>query len=153
MCDTRRTITALTTKSQTNNRSNYEIIEVKEQEKDEKKTGNRRRLRRKSLVLHSASLIVLHILDAVLLIILLPFIIWQWISANDRLKVTLELIMWLIFAGVSILMTTTFVLDDIYHGKSCYEKARQTNTGNEPTSSRKTPSSSKSQDNLCTPEN
>lgn len=73
---------------------------------------------------------MLHALDAILLIILLPFIIWQWISANDRLKiilkavveVTLELIMWVIFAGVSVLMTMTFVMEDLYYGKSEQEK-------------------------------
>lgn len=46
--------------------------------------------RKKSPIFYSLSLIVLHALDAILLIILLPFIIWQWISANDRLKIILK---------------------------------------------------------------
>ncbi|XP_076248710.1 uncharacterized protein LOC143188385, partial [Calliopsis andreniformis] len=84
-------------------------------------------------LLHSISVIVLHVLDALLLIILLPFMLWQWISANDRLKlilraiveVTLELIMWVIFAGVSILMTATFVVEDGYFRKNDEEKLRR----------------------------
>ena len=50
----------------------------------------RQKSQRKSLVFYSISLIVLHVLDALLLMILLPFMIWQWISANDRLKIILK---------------------------------------------------------------
>lgn len=50
----------------------------------------RQKSSKKSPIFYSLSLIVLHALDAILLIILLPFIIWQWISANDRLKIILK---------------------------------------------------------------
>lgn len=50
----------------------------------------RKSSKKKSPIFYSLSLIVLHALDAILLIILLPFIIWQWISANDRLKIILK---------------------------------------------------------------
>lgn len=50
----------------------------------------RQKSNKKSPIFYSLSLIVLHALDAILLIILLPFIIWQWISANDRLKIILK---------------------------------------------------------------
>ncbi|KAF3420961.1 hypothetical protein E2986_13482 [Frieseomelitta varia] len=177
MCDTRKAMT-LTVENQTDNRGNNdEVDEIKDSQGKKEKSENRylvyignnnnmmmttmmmitiitymcrfrQKSQRKSLVPYSISLIVLHVLDALLLMILLPFMIWQWISANDRLKiilkavveVTLELIMWVIFAGVSILMTTTFVLEDIYYGKNRHEKSWQLmNTRNESTSNNDTP--------------
>lgn len=62
--------------------------------------------------------------------------------------------MWVIFAGVSVLMTTTFVLEDIYYGKNDYEKLKQLiNTRGEPTrSSNETPSFFKKQSELKLPE-
>ncbi|XP_060832758.1 uncharacterized protein LOC132916625 [Bombus pascuorum] len=112
-------------KNQTDSGNNDEVVEVEENQEEKEKLENRRKFRRKSMIYHSISLIVLHALEAILLIILLPVIIWQWVSVNHRLKiilktvveVTLELVMWVIFAGVSVLMTTTYVLEDIYYGK------------------------------------
>ncbi|CAL7935829.1 unnamed protein product [Xylocopa violacea] len=128
MCDAKETITLLTTKSQTISKNNNDLIQIKEEKEKTGKTENR-----KSAIFHSISLIVLHLLDSILLIILLPFIIWQWVTANDQVKiilkavveVTMELVMWIIFAGVSILMTTTFVLEDIYFRKNDPEKLEQ----------------------------
>lgn len=39
-------------------------------------------------------------------------------------QVTLELLMWVIFAGASILMTATFVVEDIYYQKNDIEKPK-----------------------------
>ncbi|XP_016914816.1 uncharacterized protein LOC107999462 [Apis cerana] len=123
-------ITLLTNKCQIDNKNGNEVIEVRKEDKKKENIENRQKSNKKSPIFYSLSLIVLHALDAILLIILLPFIIWQWISANDRLKiilkavveVTLELIMWVIFAGVSVLMTMTFVMEDLYYGKNEQEK-------------------------------
>ncbi|XP_076676352.1 uncharacterized protein LOC143373223 [Andrena cerasifolii] len=84
-------------------------------------------------LLHSISAVALHALDVLLLVSLLPFMLWQWISASDRtkivikaiLEVTLELLMWVVFAGVSILMTATFVVEDIYFRKNDTERLKQ----------------------------
>lgn len=46
--------------------------------------------------------------------IFFKFIQFQTYYVFLRLQVTLELIMWIIFAGVSILMTVIFTFDDIY---------------------------------------
>ncbi|KAK9300913.1 hypothetical protein QLX08_006611 [Tetragonisca angustula] len=162
MCDTRKAM-KLIVEYQTDNRGNNdEVVEIKESQGKKEKSENRQKSQRKSLVFYSISLIVLHVLDALLLMILLPFMIWQWISANDRLKiilkavveVTLELIMWVIFAGVSILMTTTFVLEDIYYGKNQHEKSRQLmNTRNESTSNNDTLNFLKGQSKPKIPQN
>lgn len=40
-------------------------------------------------------------------------------------QVTLELLMWVVFAGVSILMTATFVVEDIYFRKNDTERLKQ----------------------------
>lgn len=62
--------------------------------------------------------------------------------------------MWVIFAGVSILMTTTFVLEDIYYGKNQHEKSRQLmNTRNESTSNNDTPNFLKGQSKPKIPQN
>ncbi|KAK1124026.1 hypothetical protein K0M31_007052 [Melipona bicolor] len=145
----------LTVENQTDNRDNNdEVVKIKKSQGKKEKSENRQKSQRKSLVFYSISLIVLHILDVLLLMILLPVMIWQWISANDHLKiilkavveVTLELIMWVIFAGVSILMTTTFVLEDIYYRKNEHEKSRQLmNIRNESTSNNDTPTFLKDQ--------
>ncbi|XP_029055257.1 uncharacterized protein LOC114882540 [Osmia bicornis bicornis] len=119
----------LTIKSPADSSNFSELVEMKENEKIQ----NRQKSRRKSVVVHSISLIVLHVLDTLLLIVLLPFMIWQWVSASSRFKlvlkavieVTLELLMWVIFAGVSILMTTAFVLDDAYFRNNDQEKLTQ----------------------------
>lgn len=50
----------------------------------------RQKSQRKSIVFYSISLIVWYALDALLLMILLPVMIWQWISANDCLKIILK---------------------------------------------------------------
>ncbi|XP_033183579.1 uncharacterized protein LOC117153542 [Bombus vancouverensis nearcticus] len=150
-------------KNQRDSGNNDEVVEAEENQEEKEKLENRRKFRRKSMIYHSISLIVLHALEALLLIILLPVIIWQWVSVNHRLKiilktvveVTLELVMWVIFAGVSVLMTTTFVLEDIYHGKNDYEKLKQLiNTRDEPIrSSNETPNFFKEQSELILPEN
>ncbi|XP_076546098.1 uncharacterized protein LOC143305644 isoform X2 [Osmia lignaria lignaria] len=114
----------LTIKSQADSSNFNELVEMKENEKIQN---------RKSVVVHSISLIVLHVLDTLLLMVLLPFMIWQWVSSSSRFKlvlkavieVTLELLMWVIFAGVSILMTTAFVLDDAYFRNNDQEKLTQ----------------------------
>ncbi|XP_076546097.1 uncharacterized protein LOC143305644 isoform X1 [Osmia lignaria lignaria] len=119
----------LTIKSQADSSNFNELVEMKENEKIQ----NRQKSRRKSVVVHSISLIVLHVLDTLLLMVLLPFMIWQWVSSSSRFKlvlkavieVTLELLMWVIFAGVSILMTTAFVLDDAYFRNNDQEKLTQ----------------------------
>ncbi|XP_017885825.1 uncharacterized protein LOC108628430 [Ceratina calcarata] len=145
------------------NRSNGKNGKAVVQGKAER-SENRQKSQRKSSVFHSISLIVLHVLDAMLLVILLPFMIWQWVSANDRLKIILkavvevavELIMWVIFAGVSILMTTTFVLEEAYFRKNDNEKLRQLMIArNEPTpndneSQKEYPPHSKEQEKLKT---
>ncbi|KYN28861.1 hypothetical protein ALC57_01825, partial [Trachymyrmex cornetzi] len=72
------------------------------------------------------SIIVIHTLDLLLFLILLPFMMWEWISERPYIitilraviEVTLELIMWIIFAGVSILTTLIFVFDDVYCSKT-----------------------------------
>ncbi|CAD1480309.1 unnamed protein product [Heterotrigona itama] len=183
MCDARKAMT-LIVENQTDNRGSNFNNEIKENQGKEEKSENRfyinnnnnnmimmmiiimtiitQKSQRRSIVLYSISLIVWHVLDALLLMILLPVVIWQWISANDRLKiilkavveVTLELIMWVIFAGVSVLMTTAFVLEDIYYGKNDYERSRQLmNTRNESTSSNNdTPNFLKGQSKLKIPE-
>ncbi|XP_071878249.1 uncharacterized protein [Bombus fervidus] len=154
-------------KNQTDSGNNDEVVEVDENQEGKEKLENRhhcrRKFRRKSTIYHSISLIVLYALEAILLIILLPVIIWQWVSVNHRLKiilktvveVTLELVMWVIFAGVSVLMTTTYVLEDIYYGKNDYEKLKQLiNTRGEPTrSSNETPNFFKKQSELKLPKN
>ncbi|XP_003702180.1 uncharacterized protein LOC100878590 [Megachile rotundata] len=126
-----------------NHRGSSSIKELVETTEENKRTQNRQESRRTSIVVQSISLIVLHVLDTLLLIILLPFIIWQWIYANDRLRiilkvvaeVTLELIMWVIFAGVSIAMTTVFVLDDSYFRNDEHQKLEFVKTRNASTSS------------------
>ncbi|XP_043586149.1 uncharacterized protein LOC122569330 [Bombus pyrosoma] len=150
-------------KNQMDSGNNDEVVEVEENQEEKEKLENRRKFRRKSMIYHSISLIVLHALEAIFLIILLPVIIWQWVSVNHRLKiilktvveVTLELVMWVIFAGVSVLMTTTFVLEDIYYGQNDYEKLKQLiNTRGEPTrSSNEMPNFFKKQSELKLPEN
>jgi len=37
----------------------------------------------------------------------------------------LELIMWIIFAGVSIFMTVIFIIDDVYCGKAHYDNRQK----------------------------
>ncbi|XP_076763841.1 uncharacterized protein LOC143431171 [Xylocopa sonorina] len=158
MCDTKETITLLTAKSQTNSKNNNDLIEIKEEKESTQKIENGR----KSPIFHSISLIVLHILDSILLIILLPFIIWQWVAANDQLKIILkavvevamELVMWIIFAGVSIFMTTTFVLEDVYFRKNDSEKLEQLlATGNGASSSNnKMPNDYNKQDKMTASE-
>ncbi|XP_070521395.1 uncharacterized protein [Cardiocondyla obscurior] len=72
------------------------------------------------------SVIVINVLDSLLFLMLLPFIIWEWISKRPYIinfvkiiiEVTLELIMWIIFAGVSIFVTVIFTFDDIYCNKA-----------------------------------
>ncbi|XP_068967893.1 uncharacterized protein [Bombus flavifrons] len=150
-------------KNQRDSGNNDEVVEVEENQEEKEKLENRRKFRRKSMIYHSISLIVLHALEALLLIILLPVIIWQWVSVNHRLKiilkivveVTLELVMWVIFAGVSVLMTTTFVLEDIYYGKNDYKKLKQLiNMRGEPMrSSNETSNFFKKQSELILPEN
>ncbi|KYM95497.1 hypothetical protein ALC62_13926, partial [Cyphomyrmex costatus] len=71
-------------------------------------------------------IIVIHTLDLLLLLVLLPFMVWKWISERPYIitilraiiEVTLELIMWIIFAGVSILTTIIIVFDDVYCSKT-----------------------------------
>ncbi|XP_006615432.2 uncharacterized protein LOC102678352 [Apis dorsata] len=165
MHGTRKTsITLLTNKCQIDNKNGNEVIEVRKEDKKKENIENRQNSSKKSPIFYSLSLIVLHALDAILLIILLPFIIWQWISANDRLKivlkavveVTLELIMWVIFAGVSVLMTMTFVMEDLYYGKNEQEKlTNQLNTMQNETTLivNETPNLLKEQDKVKTVEN
>ncbi|XP_033223560.1 uncharacterized protein LOC117177162 [Belonocnema kinseyi] len=65
---------------------------------------------------------ILHAMDALLSAILTPFIVWQWLSEHDHVmmmlkvifEVTLELMMWTIFAVVSILTTGALLFDDWY---------------------------------------
>ncbi|XP_078040714.1 uncharacterized protein LOC144471963 [Augochlora pura] len=75
---------------------------------------------------NSASVCLLNVLDILLLIVITPYMFWQCASGNDRVKiiaravleVALELLMWMIFAGVSILMTAAFLLENSYTGKN-----------------------------------
>ncbi|XP_076649228.1 uncharacterized protein LOC143356997 [Halictus rubicundus] len=91
-------------------------------------------------LMNSVSVCLLNALDILLLIIITPYIFWQCASANDRVKiifraiveVTLELLMWVIFAGVSVLMTTTFLLGDTRLRNNDTEKMQhQINTRND----------------------
>ncbi|KAK2585536.1 hypothetical protein KPH14_010178 [Odynerus spinipes] len=64
-------------------------------------------------------------LDLLLTIAVLPYIFYQWASKNERsviilkaiIEIILEVIMWLIFAGVSILVTTAFIMEEHYFSK------------------------------------
>lgn len=47
------------------------------------------------------------------------------IKFNIVLQITLELIMWIIFAGVSIFMTIIFILDDVYSSKTHHDIQRK----------------------------
>ncbi|XP_031826518.2 uncharacterized protein LOC116424360 [Nomia melanderi] len=68
---------------------------------------------------NTASVCLLNVLDILLLIIITPYSVYRYASADDHMKiilrtimeVTLELLMWTVFAGVSILMTI-FLLED-----------------------------------------
>ncbi|XP_033340346.1 uncharacterized protein LOC117228615 [Megalopta genalis] len=81
---------------------------------------------------NSASVYLLNALDVLLLIIVAPYMFWQCATANDRVKiiaravleVALELLMWMIFAGVSVLMTAAFLLENTYLGKSDSDRAQ-----------------------------
>ncbi|XP_039308630.1 uncharacterized protein LOC105198419 [Solenopsis invicta] len=72
------------------------------------------------------SVIIIHALDLLLFLILLPFMVWEWFSERPYIitilrtiiEVTLELIVLTIFAGVSILITVIFVFDDVYCSKT-----------------------------------
>ncbi|KAG7189829.1 hypothetical protein KM043_017488 [Ampulex compressa] len=86
-----------------------------------------------SVITNFTSFAIIHTLNALLLIALLPFMLWQWISTKDKLlailkvtgEVTLELLMWIIFAGVSVVMATAFVMEDFYFGKNDTEKLKR----------------------------
>ncbi|XP_076287084.1 uncharacterized protein LOC143212315 [Lasioglossum baleicum] len=108
----------------------------------DKNREDRRRFSKVLSLVNSVSVCLLNVLDILLLIIIMPYIFWQCASANDRVKivfraimeVTLELLMWVIFAGVSILMTTTFLLEETYliAGRNNTEKVQhQVNTRND----------------------
>ncbi|XP_057330529.1 uncharacterized protein LOC130670917 [Microplitis mediator] len=63
---------------------------------------------------------LINIIDSLLATILIPFFIWQRISTSEYLikiikisaEVILELIVWSILAGVSILATIILIIDD-----------------------------------------
>lgn len=64
--------------------------------------------------------------------------------------------MWVIFAGVSVLMTMTFVMEDLYYGKNEQEKlTNQLNTMQNETTLivNETPNLLKEQDKVKTVEN
>ncbi|CAK9803299.1 hypothetical protein ANTPLA_LOCUS3536 [Anthophora plagiata] len=160
MCDKKKLVIPITAKSQMdNNISTNDVIVRKE---NKRKMGDRQKARKKFVFLHTISLILLHVLDAMLLIILLPYMIWQWVSGRDRLKIILksivevtgELIIWTIFAGVSVLMTVIFVLEDIYFRKNDDKKSKELqNARNEITlCGKETQSFSNEQYNLKVPE-
>ncbi|KAM0734585.1 hypothetical protein ACS0PU_011404 [Formica fusca] len=55
--------------------------------------------------------------------------VWKWISVRHHIiailkaiiEITLEMIMWIIFAGVSIFMTVFFIYDDVYCSKTHHD--------------------------------
>ncbi|KAL2726491.1 hypothetical protein V1478_006769, partial [Vespula squamosa] len=69
---------------------------------------------------------ILRGLDGLLMIAILPYICYQWASRNERsliilkaiIEITLELIMWFIFAGVSILITAAFLMEELYFSQN-----------------------------------
>ncbi|XP_024872643.1 uncharacterized protein LOC112455136 [Temnothorax curvispinosus] len=79
------------------------------------------------------SIIVIHVLDSLLFLVLLPFMVWEWISERPYIitivrtvvEVTLELIMWIIFAGMAILTTVICIFDDVYCSKTHYDNNQQ----------------------------
>ncbi|KAF7403734.1 hypothetical protein HZH68_006528 [Vespula germanica] len=69
---------------------------------------------------------ILRSLDGLLMIAILPYVCYQWASRNERsliilkaiVEITLELIMWFIFAGVSILITAAFLMEELYFNQN-----------------------------------
>ncbi|KAF7400319.1 hypothetical protein HZH66_005503 [Vespula vulgaris] len=70
--------------------------------------------------------VILRSLDGLLMIAILPYVCYQWASRNERsliilkaiVEITLELIMWFIFAGVSILITAAFLMEELYFNQN-----------------------------------
>ncbi|XP_076622945.1 uncharacterized protein LOC143342697 isoform X2 [Colletes latitarsis] len=126
MSNVRKTVIALTVENEANNKSNNEAV----QSNEINETNETEKPHRKLRLLYSMSVLVLKALDHLFLGVLLLCAILEFVYESEYLKtivraivaVTLELIMWVTFAGVSILMTTMFVADDIYHRNRNTEK-------------------------------
>ncbi|XP_014470202.1 PREDICTED: uncharacterized protein LOC106742089 [Dinoponera quadriceps] len=77
--------------------------------------------------------IVIYVLECLLSVTLLPFTIWKWLSERRHLliilratfEVALELSMWIILAGVSLLVAVAFTLDEVYRGKTELKSQRE----------------------------
>ncbi|OXU27030.1 hypothetical protein TSAR_005992 [Trichomalopsis sarcophagae] len=71
---------------------------------------------------------VIHALEALLTALLSPITVWQWLSKHDHFmmilrvvfEVALELIMLIVFAGVSILTAATLIFQDAYNDQTAH---------------------------------
>ncbi|KAL2728341.1 hypothetical protein V1477_017617 [Vespula maculifrons] len=79
--------------------------------------------------------VILRSLDGLLMIAILPYVCYQWASRNERsliilkaiVEITLELIMWFIFAGVSILITAAFLMEELYFNQNDNKDVKSSN--------------------------